>query len=633
MVSHHFCAALCASKVSKTYDVQIFGEEPQAAYDRVHLTDYFKARDLSALSLSAPEWYSKNNFKLNTNCRIVSIDPIAKTVRSDSGQDYEYDKLIIATGSTPFIPPVPGTDKPGVFVYRTIQDAEQIIDFSQGKTSAVVLGGGLLGLEAANALRELGLKSTVVEFANGLMPRQLNEEASSVLESQIRDLGVEILTGKGARAVSRTRSGLEITFNDEDKIETDLLVIATGVRPTDELARDSGLDVGARGGIIVNDRLETSAKDVYAIGECALHRGQVYGFVAPGYQMAEALVESLAGGEGNFKGANLSCRLKLLGIEVSAFGDYLGEGHTLTHRTKDTFRLIVLKRDSLAGGIVVGEWDQTHQLQLAISQERFMTPGEQAEFESRGVIPANDALVDWPSNAIICNCTQTTKGTLSACLSSGCSKVSELSEQTGAGTVCGSCLPLLGQLCGTSGEETAYKPKGSKLLWATAALGAIACALFLTLSPLPAANSVQTAYYQFSQLWQDSFYKQFSGYTMAGLSLLALSLSARKRLRLKMMGNYGWWRAIHSTLGFLCLIALVAHTGFDFGENLNLWLMTCFVLLNLAGSIAGLTVAMEDRFNGPWARRIRSYVTKAHILFFWPYPVLLGFHIYKAYAY
>ena len=633
MVSHRFCLELSKQEESGRFDVQIFGDEPIPAYDRVHLTNYFNSSDSSELSLGTEDWYSQRGYELKTGTRIQSILADSKEVQDQDGNTYPYDKLILATGSKPFIPPIKGLDAPGVFAYRTLEDAQNILAYAKGRKTAIVLGGGLLGLEAANALRELDIKTSVVELANGLMPRQLDQNASRVLELQIRELGVDPVLGKGVSHVEPLKDGLLVHFKDESKQLADMLIVATGVRPVDDLAESADLKQGVRGGIVVDDTLRSSKPSIYAIGECALHKGQLYGFVAPGYQMAEILAKNLCGGSKTFEGADLSCRLKLMGIEVSAFGDYLEGGRILVHQTPSTYRKIVLRRDSFVGGIVVGTWDQTHVLQLAINEERFMTPSEQATFESKGTLPSDEGLVNWPNTAIICNCTQTTKGELSKCLSSGCKTIQQLAEATGASTVCGSCRPLLGQLCGENGEEAAFRPRGRSWLWATAAIGLILAVGFIFLKAFPEPESVQTAYFQFAQLWNDSTYKQISGYTMAGLSLIAILLSARKRVRFLRFGNFGWWRAIHSILGTLCLVALIAHTGLDFGENLNLWLMTCFVGLNLVGAVAGLSIAMEDRFSGPWSRRIRSLVTKAHILFFWPYPVLLGFHIYKAYAY
>lgn len=633
MVSHQLCLELSKRNANENFEIRIFGDEPTPAYDRVHLTDYFKTLDTNSLSLGTKEWYSNRGYKLKTGTRIRSINSSSKQVTDLFGTNYEYDKLILATGSHPFIPPIQGIGANSVFAYRTLADAAKILSYAKGKRSAIVLGGGLLGLEAANALRELEIQTSVVELANGLLPRQLDQDASRVLEQQIRDLGVNPILGKGVGRIEESEGGLIVHYNDQSTSHADMLVVATGVKPADELGATANLKLGARGGIVVDDTLRSSDSSIFAIGECALHRGQLYGFVAPGYQMAEVLANNLCGGSSSYHGSDLSCRLKLMGIEVSAFGDYLEEGRTLVHRTANTYRKIVLRRDSFAGGTVVGDWDQTHLLQLAINEERFMTPSEQANFEREGTLPSDEGLALWPNNAIICNCTQTTKGELSKYISSGCKTIQQLADATGASTVCGSCQPLLAQLCGQTGQEAAYHPRGRRLLWLGAATALIFSVLLLSLRTLPPPETVQNSYYEISQIWQDSTYKQVSGYSMAGLSLIAILLSARKRIRALRFGNFGWWRAIHGILGTLCLLALVAHTGLDFGENLNLWLMTCFVGLNLVGALAGLSIAMEDRFEGLWSRRIRSLVTKAHILFFWPYPVLLGFHIYKAYAY
>ncbi|MDQ8203704.1 FAD-dependent oxidoreductase [Pelagicoccus sp. SDUM812003] len=631
MVSQRFAERLAEKRLP--VQLTILGEEPHHAYDRVHLSAYFRHRDHKSLLLAKDSWYAKNGVQLLKGCRAVAIDRARKEVVTHTGERLPYDKLVLATGSTPFVPPIEGIDTEGVFTYRTIEDASKIIEYARGKKRGIALGGGLLGLEAANALRELGLATYVVEFANGLMPRQLNQDASMVLEKNVRELGVTPLLGKGARTVQRRNGGLSITFSDDTILETDLLVVAAGIRPRDDLAQASGLSLGARGGILVNDSLQTSDSDIYAIGECALHRGQIYGLVAPGYHMADILADRIEGFERCFEGADTSCRLKLLGVEVCAFGDNLGEGKTLVYRDAQCYRMLVLKRDCIAGATVVGDWGQIHQIQIAVKDQRFMSPSEQAKFEKTGLIDAGESALDWTANTMICNCVQISKGQISACVSNGCSSVSQLSKETGAGTVCGSCRPLLGQLVGATDEEAVFAPKGRRALLAASWIAAsIVLALFLV-GPLPIPTTVQDAYYQFCKLWTEELYKQISGYTMAGASLLALGLSARKRVTFARFGNFGWWRATHAILGSICLLALLAHTGLSFGNNLNLWLMSVFVSLNLVGALAGLTVAMEDRFTSPLARRIRSFVTRMHIVFFWPYPALLGFHIYKVYAY
>lgn len=634
MTALRFCQGLIEHALTKSHRIIVFGEEVEAAYDRVHLTDYILSESLSTIQLRPEKWYKDNGIQLVTGCRIASIDKERRSIVDSHKQRHSYDTLVLCTGSKAFVPPIDGVDTEGVFVYRSIDDARAIRAFCSGKSSAVTIGGGLLGLEAANALSELGLQTSIVEHSNGLMSRQLNQDGSATLARHVSEKNLTIHLRKELVGILQFADSMLLRFSDHSELKTDMVVIAAGVRPRDELAQDAGLNCGARGGVIVDDHLQTSDPHIYALGECAMHRGKVYGFVAPCYQMADTLAECLAGHDGTtYQGSDLSCRLKLLGIEVSAFGDYLEPGEQITYQADGIYRMITLKSDRIIGATLVGEWDQTHHLQLAVEENRFMSPIDQNAFRSSGRIEEIDPIQDWPASATICNCMQVTKGQLSSCMESGCKTIDSLSQSTGAGTVCGSCRPLLAQLTGEKGASALYQPKGRSLLLATALAALAACVAILLFYPLPAAKSVQDAYYTLSKTWQDTLYKQISGYSMAGLSVIALLLSARKRIRWINTGNFGWWRAIHSLLGVLCLMALLLHTGLDFGENLNAWLMTCFVGLNTAGAFAGLTLAMEQRLSGPFARRLRGIVIKAHIVFFWPYPALLGFHIYKTYAY
>ncbi|MCH6258637.1 FAD-dependent oxidoreductase [Puniceicoccaceae bacterium K14] len=633
MTSHKFCQLLIERKLNKAYEILVYGEEQQVAYDRVHLTDYIHSKDVKQIALSDANWYQDNQIQLISGVRISGIEPDKKSLKLENGTSQAYDKLVLATGSYPFIPPVEGTDSKGVFVYRTIEDAQKIRDYSASKSHAVTLGGGLLGLEAANALKELGLETHVVEFANGLMPRQLNDDASKALESQIASKGLTVHLGKGLKSVLEFGDGLLLQFSDGSEMKTGMLVLSTGVRPRDELANDAGLTVGARGGIVVNDQLQTSDPNIYAIGECAMHRGQVYGFVSPCYSMAETLAETLVNKAASYEGSDLSCRLKLLGVEVSAFGENLGEGKRVVYKANGIYRMMLLKSDRIVGAIVVGDWNQTHHLQLATTENRFFSPIEQNRFIKTGTIDEPDSLQEWPNHAIVCNCMQVNKGQLMACMEKGCSKLEQITDQTGAGSVCGSCRPLIASLTGETGEQAIYIPKGRKTLLGAALLGVVICCILYFLAPLPPSRSVQDTYHSIVQIWNDSLYKQITGYTMAGLSALALLLSARKRTKRLGKSNFGFWRAAHSILGTTCLLALILHTGLSFGENLNAWLMICFVAMNTAGGFAGLTLAMEQKLTGPLSRRLRSFVVKLHILLFWPYPALLGFHIYKVYAY
>ena len=383
---------------------------------------------------------------------------------------------------------------------------------------------------------------------------------------------------------------------------------------------------------------ETNIKNLYAIGECASSHGRVYGLVAPGYEMADILAERFSGvKKAKYKGSDESCRLKLLGVEVSTFGDFMEEGEYHVYRGETGYRSLVLKRNRLIGATVVGDWEQTSQLERAVREGWKLKGKTIAEFERSGELSfgrASDSVNDWPDSALVCNCTRTTCGVLRAAIAEGCGTIHSLTEKTGAGGVCSSCQPQLAELLGdASALQDMVKPRGKVLLWVSAVIALLALAAIFIMPPFPVAESVQDAYYQFTQIWQDSLTKQITGYTMAGLSLIAVLLSARKRLKWLNFGNYGFWRAVHSWLGMLTIFTIVFHTGLNFGENLNLWLLLCFLGLNLAGGLAAIAVATEKRFSGMLGARIRAFATKAHIVFFLPYPVLLGFHIAKVYIY
>lgn len=639
MVSWRLCQQLVECGVHESRQILVFGEEPQAAYDRVNLTKFFELDDSDDLLLASKDWYAQHDITLHTNRRILKLDTAQKLVVDESGEEHSYGDCVLATGSSAFVPPIEGVDADNVFVYRTIKDIERIKQAAETAKSGVVIGGGLLGLEAAQVLKDFDLQTCIVQAANTLMSRQLNEDGGSYLLREVAELGMSVRLTTNTQRIVPTAHGLDLELNKGEPLSADLVVIAAGIKPRDELAVDAGLSTATRGGIIVNNRLQTDDPNVYAIGECASHKGKVYGLVAPGYEMADALARSLAGKKRvRYRGSDESCRLKLLGVEVSVFGDYMQEGDYHVHRGEKTYRSLVLKRGKLIGATVIGPWEQAAEIERAVREERRISKRLIAAFERTGDLFAElaiDNVLEWSDLTIVCNCTRTNCIQLKQAVVGGCSSVDALTESTGAGSVCGSCRPQLAQFVGDSSArfvDTASQ-QGWRLLIASAVVALLALAAIFFVPGLPAAESVQTGYYEFTRLWQDSLTKQITGFTIAGLSLIALLLSARKRLRFLNFGNYGFWRALHSWLGVTTLVGVFLHTGLHFGDNLNLWLLLCFLGLNLAGGLAAIAVAAERRFAGPVGGRMRALATKAHIIFFLPYPVLLGFHIAKVYIY
>lgn len=638
MVSWRLCQQLVDRGVHQQRKIVVFGEEPRAAYDRVNLTKMFGLTDPDELLLAKAEWYDKHAIRRESDRHILSIDREAQTVLDDGGNLTSFSDCVIATGSRAFVPEIDGARLPGVFVYRTIADVEAIKEAATSAKRGLVVGGGLLGLEAADELRRQGIETCIVQSSNCLMSRQLNPDSAGYLLREVASLGMSVRLTTRTESIEQVDGHLRVNFDQGEPMDVDLVVLAAGVRPRDELAHDAELPVAIRGGIIIDDNLQTEDPNVFAIGECVSHHGVLYGIVAPGYQQADCLAARFAGENKQYEGSDQSCRLKLLGVEVSVFGDYFGEGLTHVYRGADSYRSIVTQRGRLIGATVVGEWKHTTLIERAVQERRPLSQKLCDEFALTGELfrdTQEETVLSWPDRALICHCTSTNCGVLREAVMGGCATVKELSSKTGAGSVCGSCIPQLAEFVGEDGQALAAAgaPKGKLLLTISAVIGFIMVLVFFFVPGLPAAESVQTSYYEFTQIWQDSITKQITGYTLAGISVVALLLSVRKRIKFISFGNYGFWRAAHSWLGVSTIVVLFFHTGLHLGENLNLWLLMCFLGLNLAGAMAAIAVATEKRFSGFWGMRLRRWALSSHLVFFIPYPVLLGFHIAKVYLY
>ncbi|QDT26584.1 Nitrite reductase [NAD(P)H] [Gimesia panareensis] len=454
MVGLRFCEQLVDKDQQQEYQITTFCEEPRAAYDRVGLTQFFAHNDAEKLMLARKEWYADNQIDLHLSDRAVSIDRENKIVRSQKGVEIPYDKVVIATGSYPFVPDVPGIKNRGVFVYRTINDLEQIIAYAKQSKTAAVIGGGLLGLEAAKAALDLGLQTHVLEFAPRLMPRQIDDAGSKILVQKIEELGVQVHLNKATQKVLGESSVEGILFQDGSDLELDMIIVSAGIRPRDELARECDLEVGPRGGILVNDHLQTSDPDIYAVGEVALHSGMVYGLVAPGYQMAEVAATHLCHGEAEFKGSDLSTKLKLMGVDVASFGDYeagpdVSKSLTFEDPFKGVYKKLVFNPDGtrLIGGILIGDASDYGSLSmLAKSDDKLPCSPHELVIGSGGGIPGGNA-ADMPDEAQICSCNNVSKGQIcSAIQEQELTSVDQVKACTKAGGGCGGCMPLVTDL-------------------------------------------------------------------------------------------------------------------------------------------------------------------------------------------
>ncbi|HEX3727005.1 MAG TPA: nitrite reductase large subunit NirB, partial [Pirellulales bacterium] len=451
MVGLRFCEKLVEFDTTRMYRVVTFCEEPRAAYDRVGLTTFFAHRDAEKLMLARQEWYQEQGIELHIADRACSIDRNRQLVRSEKGVEIAYDFVVLATGSFPFVPPVPGIDKRGVFVYRTIEDLERIIDFARQSRRCAVLGGGLLGLEAARAAHELGLETHVVEFSQRLMPRQIDETGSKTLVKRIESMGVRVHLGMSSKEVHGNGVVERLEFADGQSLDLDMIIVSAGIRPRDDLGKESGLTMGQRGGVLVDDLLRTSDPAIFAIGECASHRGMVYGLVGPGYEMAEVVAANLTGGDQAFSGTDLSTKLKLMGCDVASFGDYEAPSERATPLTfEDPFagiyKKLVFSLDGsrLLGGILVGDASAYGVYTMMTKSDAPLPcrPHELLVGSSGGpALGTPDSIAD---AAQVCSCNNVSKGQICAAIRKHhLDSVAAVKEHTRAGTGCGGCVPML----------------------------------------------------------------------------------------------------------------------------------------------------------------------------------------------
>ncbi|GIJ36567.1 nitrite reductase large subunit NirB [Verrucosispora sp. WMMD703] len=451
MVGQRFVDALRARDPQGRWRVTVLAEESRPAYDRVRLSAYFDGADEEDLNLHTPH----DGVQLRLGERATGVDRSRRVVTTTSGE-HPYDVLVFATGSYPFVPPVPGADLTGVFVYRTLDDLAAIRRYAKDRRTGAVIGGGLLGLEAANALRLLGLTTSVVEFAPRLMPVQVDTAGGAMLRRYVEDLDVACHLGVATTALRPDADGAvaALELADGAVLDADLVVVAAGIRPRDELARAAGLDIGPRGGVLVDAACRSTDERIYAVGECAAVDGTCYGLVAPGYAMAEVVADRLVGGAATFPGADTATKLKLLGVDVASFGDAHGATPgcldvTWTDPAARVYAKLVLSDDAstLLGGVLVGDASAYPTLRASVGGPLPAAPlallaGDEAVGATAGALPAT---------AQVCSCNAVTRADIDTAIADGCADVASLKACTRAGTSCGSCVPMLKQLLDAAG--------------------------------------------------------------------------------------------------------------------------------------------------------------------------------------
>lgn len=470
MVGHRYIEDLVEKTDASQYEITVFCEEPRVAYDRVHLSSYFSHHTADELSLVKEGFYEKHGINMLIGERAINVNRDKHIVYSSSGREIKYDKLIMATGSFPFVPPIKGRESKDCFVYRTIEDLKAIEACAKKSKVGVVIGGGLLGLEAAGALKALGVETHVIEFAPKLMAEQLDQAGGNQLRQKIESMGVKVHTSKNTLEIAPEGKDARnvMRFADGTELETDFIVFSAGIRPQDKLARDMKLDVVPRGGIAINDFCQTSDENIYAIGECASWNETFYGLVAPGYKMATVAVDHIVGNDSKFEGADMSAKLKLLGVKVGSIGDANGrtpgcKSYVYQNEEQEVYKRLIVSEDNkkLLGAVMVGDTsDYGDLLQLMLNEI------DLPEHPDALILPAHagaekptlgaDSL---PESAVICSCFDVTKGKIAEAVAQGHHTIGDIKAVTGAGTGCGGCIPLVTSVLNAELEKAGVEVK------------------------------------------------------------------------------------------------------------------------------------------------------------------------------
>ena len=628
---------------NKKIPVTIFNAERWKPYNRVKLTPLLAGDVQIGQVYQIPNFSPDTKVDQYTSHSIVEINKENKTVTGQFGREFPYSKLVIATGSRAHIPPIKGIDKAGVYKFRNFDDTEQLVARSFSSRRTVIIGGGLLGLEAARGMSNRGVETWVVEHESRLMARQLDQEGGELLAEQIENLGLTIRVGHAVKEIHGKERVEEIELANGETIKCDTVIVCTGIRPNMEMARDAGLAVGR--GISINEQMQTSDPDIYAVGECAEFHGNIYGLVGPGLEQASIAAADISGEFKKYTGSLPTTKLKVVGSEVFSMGDIEQlrqrsdiEAVAFKDLEKGIYRKIVLKRGKLIGAMAIGDWPEINVLQKAIQDNATIWAWQIRRFRKSGfVFPQKEpaSVIEWPSAATVCNCTGVTRGQIGEAIQQGSVTFEALQRDTSASTVCGSCKPLIFELLD---GKPKYEPIGlSRIVAIFSVLVALLALATVFLPVWPYSESVQDKF-QLDHLWIDGYWKKVTGFTLLGLSVCAAILSLRKNFKwLASLGSYSIWRFIHIIFGLVALVILFLHTGFHLGSNLNFWLMASFLSIALMGASAGFVKAFEhtilSKSNKGGNSKPAALPIWLHLIAFWPLPVLLALHIFTVYYY
>jgi len=619
----------------------LFDAEEWSPYDRVRLSDLLSEKirendiyfDLSCLA-------DDRNLAL-VKQRVTKIDPGAKILQTSDRQITAYRKLVLCLGSSARKPQIPGITLNGVFTFRDLGDARRLIAQAGQARQAVVIGGGYLGLETAFGLHRRGVKCSIVETQGQLMPGHLDETAAGLLQDHFSSLGIDVFTGRRIERLNgnHLQTVTSVTLDGDEVLDAQMAVFCAGIKPNVELARQASLTVNR--GIVVDDAMRTSDPSIYAIGECAEHRGTVYGLAGPVTEQADIALKAIRGEEPAYSGSMPVSSLKIAGLDLFVAGRLSPEaesGKTYVHSKphKQIYRAIRWRDERIAGAVVLGQWPQQLQLRQAIETQERIPARDLKRFTRSGRIWRDDPTADaasWPADAIICNCRLVTKQAIQGAIDNGAKTSAEVCQASGAAQQCGSCSSVVDQLVNGKAAKAPHAWRG--LLIGLLSLVTLAGAIGLVAAPPWPITQSANAPVQIDHLWRDGVLKQVTGFSLLGMIAIATLLFFRKRTKKRIPGSYSVWRIVHVMLGAGMIALLFMHTGLRLGSNLNAWLMASFLATLVAGSLAGAATASELRRSpatpsaGRWPpRRVAAWL---HIFVAWPLPLLLALHVLMVY--
>lgn len=614
---------------SEAVSIKIFNGEPSKPYNRAQLS-YFLAGDLDRSDLDNSLPKKSQRLTEFDNCRIRTINTSEKLVVDQHGNKHVYDKLILATGSHVKAPSIIGDDKSGVYFFRSMDDAEELLQRRGLDQDVYIVGSGPLGIETALAMKTRANK-VYLQVRKNLFAPELDENARGVLTDYIRSNGVTIVEHALVEKIRGNGTVSGVLLNDGREIPIDSVVMCTGVSPFKELADNSGLDV--ENGILVDDFMRTNCDGVYAIGECAEHRGVTHGLISPGYEQAEACVGHILSKPIPYSGKQGELQFKFRNFSSHVLGvvnDESAESIVYKNTLKNIYRKLYIRNRRIIGAVLIGEWSESGRVAAIIASEEKLPFNTRSRFHKGGNLWGEDevSLLEQPEDYIVCLCKGVTRGQISSCMQKGHRSLSALGRELEAGVTCGSCQPLLKTMLNEPVANLIMRHYKA-IFWAS--LVSIAVIVLTFFAPkLPFDRSVQFSF-QFEKIWYGSVYKQTTGYVLLGLIFFSGALSFRKRWKKIALGNLDNWRYAHTIMGLVALVALIVHTGFRLGENLSFALMMVFLMATLTGSIVGVFMSRNHHWTDIKLTQYRAWWSRVHYGLLWLLPALLIFHILSSY--